>query len=64
MELAQTVSTLDYLEEQDKATFMEFLYQEYKPENHCFTGLWEQFKLDSALLVREQILIELEEESL
>ena len=64
MELAKTVSTLDYLEEQDKATFMEFLYQEYKPENHCFTGLWEQFKLDSALLVREQILIELEKESL
>tara|TARA_R110002126_G_scaffold14849_2_gene61731 strand:+ start:1578 stop:1772 length:195 start_codon:yes stop_codon:yes gene_type:complete len=64
MELAQTVSTLDYLEEQDKATFMEFLYQEYKPENHCFTGLWEQFKLDSALLVKEQILIELEKESL
>jgi hypothetical protein len=64
MELAQTVSTLDYLEEQDKATFMEFLYQEYKPENHCFTGLWEQFKLESALLVKEQILIELEKESL
>ena len=64
MELAKTVSTLDYLEEQDKATFMEFLYQEYKPENHCFTGLWEQFKLDSALLVKEQILIELEKESL
>ena len=64
MELAQTVSTLDYLEEQDKATFMEFLYQEYKPKNHCFTGLWEHFKLDSALLVREQILIELEKESL
>ena len=64
MELTQTVSTLDYLEEQDKATFMEFLYQEYKPKNHCFTGLWEQFKLDSALLVREQILIELEKESL
>ena len=64
MDSVQTVSTLDYLEEQDKATFMEFLYQEYKPENHCFTGLWEQFKLDSALLVREQILIELEEESL
>ena len=64
MELAQTVSTLDYLEEQDKATFMEFLYQEYKPKNHCFTGLWEQFKLDSSLFVREQILIELEKESL
>ena len=64
MELAQTVSTLDYLEEQDKATFMEFLYQEYKPKNHCFTGLWEQFKLESALLVKEQILIELEKESL
>ena len=63
MDSAQTVSTLDYLEEQDKATFMEFLYQEYKPENHCFTGLWEQFKLDSALMVRELILIELEKES-
>ena len=64
MDSAQTVSTLNYLEEQDKATFMEYLYQEYKHENHCFTGLWEQFKLDSALLVREQILIELEKESL
>lgn len=64
MDSAQTVSTLNYLEEQDKATFMDFLYQEYKPKNHCFTGLWEQFKLDSALLVREQILIELEKESL
>ena len=64
MELAQTVSTLDYLEEQDKATFMEFLYQEYKPENHCFTGLWERFKSHAALMVKEQILIQLEKESL
>ncbi len=62
MDSAQTVSTLDYLEEQDKATFMEFLYQEYKPENHCFTGLWERFKSNAAFLVREQILIELEKE--
>ena len=64
MELAQTVSTLDYLEEQDKATFMEFLYQEYKPENHCFTSLWERFKSDAALMVKEQILVQLEKESL
>jgi len=64
MELAQTINPLNYLEEQDKVTFMEFLYQKYQPKNHCFTGLWEQFKSDNAFMVRKEILIELNKESL
>ena len=39
--------------EQRKADFLEFLYQHYKPADHCFTGLYERFKEDLAQSVRD-----------
>jgi len=38
----------DVVKEQQKADFMQHLYEVYKPANHCFTGLWERFCLTEA----------------
>lgn len=34
--------------EQQKADFMEHIYQCYQPSNHCYTGLWQRFCLEEA----------------
>jgi hypothetical protein len=34
--------------EQEKADFMEHLYQVYKPASHTYTGLWERFCVTEA----------------
>jgi len=34
--------------EQQKADFMEHLYEVYQPPNHSYTGLWKRFCLDEA----------------
>jgi hypothetical protein len=34
--------------EQQKADFMEHLYEVYQPSNHCYTGLWKRFCLTEA----------------
>jgi len=43
----------DTMGEQKKADFMEHLYQVYRPVSHCYTGLWEQFKVEAAMHCRE-----------
>lgn len=48
----------DVQAEQDKADFMEFLYDYYKPETHHFTGLWERFKEESAQHIRNMMCTE------
>jgi hypothetical protein len=32
--------------EQGKADFLDFLYDLYKPEDHCYTGLYQRFASD------------------
>ena len=36
----------DVKKEQQKADFMERMYQCYQPANHCYTGLWERFCME------------------
>lgn len=38
----------DAKKEQQKADFMERMYQCYQPDNHCYTGLWERFCMEEA----------------
>jgi len=38
----------DYQFEQQKADFLEHLYQVYQPANHCYTGLWQRFLNEEA----------------
>lgn len=38
----------DVKKEQQKADFMERMYQCYQPGNHCYTGLWERFCMEEA----------------
>jgi hypothetical protein len=38
----------DAKKEQQKADFMEHIYQCYKPSDHCYTGLWQRFCQEEA----------------
>jgi len=38
----------DVKKEQQKADFLEHIYQCYQPGNHCYTGLWQRFCLEEA----------------
>jgi len=38
----------DVKKEQQKADFIEHIYQCYQPGNHCYTGLWERFCREEA----------------
>lgn len=43
----QTVlNNWDLKHEQGKADFLDFLYDLYRPTNHCYTGLYQQFAQD------------------
>jgi hypothetical protein len=42
----------DVEEEQKKADFIEFLYELYQPGDGLYTGLWQRFKEDIALSMR------------
>lgn len=44
----------DTQREQQKADFMEHLYQTYAPSNHHFTGLWKRFKEEAAIHLRDE----------
>jgi hypothetical protein len=35
-------------EQQQRVNFMEHLYDVYKPDNNCYTGLWQRFCLEEA----------------
>jgi hypothetical protein len=38
----------DVKKEQQKADFLEHIYQCYRPGNHCYTGLWQRFCIEEA----------------
>jgi hypothetical protein len=38
-----TLFNWDVKKEQQKAAFMEHLFDVYKPSNNCYTGLWQRF---------------------
>jgi hypothetical protein len=38
-----TLFNWDVKKEQQKADFMEHLFDVYRPSNNCYTGLWQRF---------------------
>jgi hypothetical protein len=53
--LKHQLATWSVTQEQEKADFMEHLYQVYKPASHTFTGLWEKFCiLEAGPIMRER----------
>jgi len=50
----------DYVKEQQKADFMEHLYEVYQPANHCYTDLWERFKGEAAEHCRNEYFAKLQ----
>ena len=44
----------DVKKEQQKADFLEFLYDLYEPGDGLYTGLWQQFKDDTAWSMRDK----------
>lgn len=38
----------DVKKEQQKADFMEHLFDVYRPSNNCYTGLWQRFCMGEA----------------
>lgn len=54
----QILLTWDTNWEQDKADFLEELYEFYAPNDHCYTGLFQQYQKDLAEFVRDWDKIE------
>ncbi|NBX71591.1 hypothetical protein EBQ91_01565 [bacterium] len=50
----------DPIKEQQKADFMEHLYEVYQPANHLYTGLWERFKEEAAEHCRNEYFAKLQ----
>lgn len=44
----EILSNWDVKLEQQKADFMEHLYNVYRPSSHTYTGLWERFCITEA----------------
>lgn len=44
----QVLNEWDVKKEQQKAEFIEHLYQVYQPVNHHYTGLWQRFLYEEA----------------
>jgi hypothetical protein len=54
------MTDFNYIKEQQKADFMEHLYQVYQPTNHLYTGLWERFKEEAAEHCRNEYFSKLQ----
>ena len=46
--LKQQLQSWNVTKEQEKADFMEHIYQVYQPTSHTYTGLWERFCMTEA----------------
>ena len=53
---AEILRNWDVKAEQDKADFLDILYDFYKPANYCYTGLYQQFSQDLTESFKELIL--------
>jgi len=45
---------IDPIKEQQKADFMDHIYDVYQPGNGLYTGLWEKFKDEAAVHCRNE----------
>ena len=43
-----TLFNWDVKKEQQKADFIEHLFDVYRPSNNCYTGLWQRFCMGEA----------------
>lgn len=55
-DLEKILREWDVRKEQEKADFLDILYDFYKPTNHCYTGLYQQFGRDLLESFRELIV--------
>jgi hypothetical protein len=46
--LKEQLQSWDVAKEQQKADFLEHIYQVYQPTDHVYTGLWERFCMTEA----------------
>jgi len=44
----EVLNNLSVTAEQQKADFMEHLFDVYRPSNNCYTGLWQKFCMGEA----------------
>jgi hypothetical protein len=44
----EILTSWNVIKEQQKADFLDHLYDVYQPSNHCYTGLWQRFCLEEA----------------
>ena len=44
----EILRTWDVKKEQQKADFIEHLFDVYRPSNNCYTGLWQRFCMGEA----------------
>jgi hypothetical protein len=51
--LEDILLTWDTQWEQDKADFLEELYEFYSPSDHCYTGLFQRYQEDLARFIRD-----------
>jgi len=52
-DLDRILTTWDTQWEQDKADFLEELYEFYSPADHCYTGLFLRYQKDLSQFVRD-----------
>ncbi len=52
-DLEKILLSWDVTWEQAKTEFLEELYEYYAPEDHCYTGLFQQYQKDLAEFVRD-----------
>jgi len=52
-DLAKILRTWDVAWEQNKADFLDELYEFYSLEDHCYTGLFQRYQKDLCEFVRD-----------
>jgi hypothetical protein len=56
---AELLANWSVKEEQNRADFLDFLYDLYERKNGLYTGLWQQFCNDTAVFLRNSVKTDL-----
>jgi len=56
---AELLANWSVTEEQNRADFLDFLYDLYERKNGLYTGLWQQFCNDMAVFLRNSVKTDL-----
>ena len=52
-DLEKILQAWDVSWEQNKADFLDELYEHYSPDDHCYTGLFQRYQKDLGEFVRD-----------